>query len=92
MTGSSGRVQSEGCVDYGGVIVCHGPRMEDYRREDQGERWCFVCRSRRPFVMIYSAPVEPSYYGPEARIECDRGHYDGDVGFGRVREWEYADV
>jgi hypothetical protein len=84
--------QSEaiGCVSDRTVAICYGPKMEDYHRKELGERWCFVCRKRRSFAMIFSAPVGLSYYGPEARIECDRGHYDGDCFPGRYREWEEA--
>lgn len=80
--------EPSGCVDYGSVTVCYGPRMKEIRRDELGERWCFTCRKRRPFVFLVTASVEPSYYGPSVGVECDRGHYDGDCFPGRYREWE----
>jgi hypothetical protein len=79
-----------GCATDGTLTICRGPAMREIRRDDLGERWCFGCRARRPFVFIVSAPVEPSYYGPSGGIECDRGHYDGDLFPGRSREWVEA--
>lgn len=76
-----------GCVSAGTMVVCFGPRMEVVRQKELGERWCFRCRKRRPFVFIVSAPVEMSYYGPTAGVRCDRGHDDGDCFPGRYREW-----
>lgn len=62
------------------------PEREYSRRED-GERWCFRCRSRCPFVLRVLTPVdEMSYYGPRAQVECDRGHVDGDCFPGTWRE------
>lgn len=79
-----------GCVPFGNATVCFGPPMEEVRRDDLGERWCFTCRKRRPFAFVMTAPTEPSYYGPTASVHCDRGHGDGDCFPGRYREWEDA--
>jgi hypothetical protein len=52
-------------------------------------RWCFVCRKRVAFTRTIHTPTDPmSYYGPHASIECERGHSDGDVFPGYVRECE----
>ena len=67
--------------------ICFGPEMAEVRREPDGERWCFVCRKRRRFDFVVRAPVEPSYYGPNPFIECEKGHEDGDLFPGRYREW-----
>lgn len=75
------------CVEIAGAVVCGGGPMQELKREDLGERWCFVCRKRKPFVFLITAPIEPSYYEPNASVECDRGHYDGDLFPGRYREW-----
>lgn len=68
------------------LVLC-GPHMEETNREAIGERWCFVCRKRRPFYFVIHAPVEPSYYGPVPSIRGECGHLDGDVFPGRYREW-----
>jgi hypothetical protein len=69
------------------VHICYGPPMEEVRRDFDGVRWCFVCRKQRRFDFVVDAPTEPSYYGPNAGIECENGHTDGDLFPGRVREW-----
>lgn len=69
------------------LVVCYGPPMEEVRREPDGERWCFVCRQRRRFDFVVHAPTEPSYYGPSPSIVDERGHVDGDLFPGRIREW-----
>lgn len=81
-----------GCVEYAGATVCFGPAMEVVSEDDRGERWCFTCRQRRPFTLTVTAPVEPSYYGPSFSIHCDRGHDDGDLFPGRIREWSEFDA
>lgn len=69
--------------------ICRGPVMEERSREDIGVRWCFSCRKRTQFQFIVTAPAGRSYYGPNPSIRCGAcGQVDGDVGFGRCREWE----
>lgn len=70
------------------ITICRGPAMKTMHREYAGERWCFTCRSRVSFDYEVLAPIEPSYYGLLPRIICRAGHLDGDLGFGRVREWD----
>lgn len=51
------------------------------------EQWCFVCRKRVRFVQTMHVPTDPmSYYGPHWTVECPRGHVDGDLFPGWVRE------
>lgn len=78
-------------VEYGGDLlhINYGPATKVIVNKPDGERWCFVCRKRREFYYIVTAPVEPSYYGPNPDIKC--GHCktsDGDLFPGREREWE----
>jgi len=71
------------------VHISRGPAMEEVKRESEGIKWCFHCRKRREFFYIVTAPIEPSYYGPNVDIEC--GHCntsDGDLFPGGYREWE----
>ena len=73
----------------GGVVICRPGRFEEIRREEIGERWCFLCRKRRMFVYVVVREVEPSYYDPRPSVECvDEGHVDGDCFPGWTREWE----
>lgn len=70
------------------VYIC-GEAMEEIHRERVGVRWCFQCRARVEFLYIVTAPIEPSYYGPNPTIRCEpKSHIDGDCGFGGSREWE----
>lgn len=71
------------------VHISRGPAMEEIIRESEGEKWCFHCRKRREFFYIVTAPIEPSYYGPNPDVRC--GHCntsDGDLFPGGYREWE----
>lgn len=86
------------------VHILHTPMKEVMRRQDGDERWCFVCRQRRLFERIVTAPVvEPlkpgeedtyelpigAYYGPTTRIECRTCKTtDGDCFPGTYRVWE----
>jgi hypothetical protein len=72
-----------------GGFFC-GDEMREVRRErDGGERWCFVERKRRAFDLVVTAPVGPSYYGPNPSIRCAScGTTDADLFPGRVREWD----
>jgi hypothetical protein len=75
-----------------GSAIC-GDRMEETFRRPDGERWCFRCKSRRPFDYVVNSPVEdrenPSWYGPSPSIQCSTcGLVDGDMFPGRYREWE----
>ncbi len=72
-----------------GIHILHTPMEEVSQRPDGGERWCFVCRRRRTFELVVTAPVELSYYGPTAAIRCSSCNVvDGDLFPGRQREWE----
>jgi hypothetical protein len=63
--------------------------MRETHRETRGIRWCFECRRRVEFYFVVTDVIEqPSYYDPSCSIECERGHYDGDLFPGRFREWE----
>lgn len=73
--------------------------MEEIRRKPDGYRFCFVCRKRRDFVRVVTAPVIPEhptiddlpYYGPSTRIECTACRtMDGDCFPGTEREWSDA--
>lgn len=76
------------------AIVC-GPEMIVQREVPQGQRWCFVCRARRNFVLRVCAPRvdadDPvalgAMWGPVASIACAGGHVDGDLFPGGSREW-----
>jgi hypothetical protein len=68
------------------VHILHTP-MEEVDRRSDGERWCFVCRTRREFAYVLFAPVEMSYYGMTRKIECTHCHTtDSDLFPGRERE------
>lgn len=67
--------------------IC-GPAMRVISEQDAGTHWCFRCRQRVPFVDRVLGTVEPSYWPPVIVRQCPAGHEDGDVGFGRYREWE----
>lgn len=69
------------------IHILHTP-MEEIARRSEGERWCFVCRKRREFEHVITATIEPSYYGPNHRIECTVCKTtDGDCFPGSEREW-----
>jgi hypothetical protein len=68
--------------------VC-GEAMQEVRRQPDGDRWCFTCRQRRAFAFVVTAPVGPSYYGPNCAVKCETcGTSDGDLFPGRYREWD----
>ncbi len=71
------------------VAIC-GEQLEEVQRRPHGEeRWCFQCRTYRPFELVVMAPVEMSYYGPTPSIRCAHcDTVDGDLFPGREREWE----
>lgn len=77
------------CTEIEGAVVCR-EEMREVRREPNGEpRWCFMCRTVQPFVFVVTAPVGPSYYGPNPSIQCAAcAANDGDLFPGREREWE----
>jgi hypothetical protein len=78
-------------VTVGGerIHINFGPEMKEVVRRSEGEKWCFCCRARREFFYIVTAPVIPSYYGPNADIQCGTCNTsDGDLFPGREREWE----
>ena len=71
------------------VHINYSPEMRQIKRESQGVKWCFHCRKRREFWFTVMAPVVPDYYGPNCDIRCGTCNTsDGDLGFGREREWE----
>lgn len=77
--------------DIGGatVHINYGPDMKEIFRKSEGEKWCFHCRKRREFFYVVTAPIEPSYYGPNPDVKC--GHCntsDADLFPGGYREWE----
>jgi hypothetical protein len=47
------------------------PAMEEVRREHWQTRWCFKCRKRLRQDAVLMAPVEPDYYGPHWKVECE---------------------
>lgn len=70
------------------VHISYTEPLEEIVRKQLGERWCFVCRKRRPFVYLVYRPIGLSYYGPHREVECDHCHTtDGDCFPGTVREW-----
>lgn len=77
------------CVDVGGIALS-GTRMREHTREPHGvTRWCFVCHKHCDFELVITVPDGPSYYGPNARIECVACKTnDGDLFPGRYRTWE----
>lgn len=75
------------------VHILYTP-MKEISRKSIGEKWCFICRKRREFVYIISAPIVTSindtgaYYGPTHQIECTIcGTTDSDCFPGTEREW-----
>ena len=69
------------------IHIC-GEETREVARRPEGERFCFICRTRRAFLRIVDAPVGMSYYGPSTRIECGTcATIDGDLFPGREREW-----
>lgn len=67
--------------------IC-GPALRVIQETDAGERWCFRCRARTTFTDRVLVTAEPSYWPPIIDRRCPSGHTDGDVGFGRSREWD----
>lgn len=71
-----------------GVHICHTP-MKEVTARALGERWCFVCRKRRPFMLLVSEPIGLSYYGPTKEVRCCTcDTVDGDCFPGTEREWD----
>ena len=66
------------------VHICN-PLITKRIEKDDGERYCFICRKKKKFKLI---SMFADWYGWAYEIRCEKGHYDGDVGFGRVRSWE----
>lgn len=69
--------------------------MDEVSRRPDGERWCFVCRTRRVFARVVLRPIvrdiddTGAWYGPTTRIECATCRtVDGDCFPGTEREWE----
>lgn len=72
------------------VHICWTEPLEEVlRKQDGEERWCFRCRARRQFEYVVMSPIEMSYYGPSASVECATCHTeDGDCFPGTSRECE----
>lgn len=71
------------------IHICYGPRMQEVTRDHLGVKWCFHERKRFMFDKVVTAPVEPSYYGPDMFIECTScKKHDVDLFPGYTREWE----
>ena len=86
------------CESYNGgtLHICRGPAMEEVRRRPDREAWCFICRKRRQFERVVTAPVMPKkptkhnlpWYGPSTHIECGTCKtWDGDCFPGSGRDW-----
>lgn len=72
-----------------GGVICGPTNVIEVTREEEGIRWCFVCRKRVPFFFIVRRDdTEEDWYGPWPSVEDDKGHSDGDLFPGRRREWE----
>ena len=69
------------------VHICWTAPQRTLATRSAEVRWCFACRKRVEFTDTCTADVGPSYYEPNWTRRCPRGHVDGDVGFGRAREW-----
>ena len=68
--------------------ILHTP-MKEVSARSLGERWCFRCRKRRPFMQVVSVTREPSYYGPTREVRCCVcDTVDGDCFPGTWREWD----
>lgn len=72
------------------ITICGEKTREVSRVPDGDPRWCFRHRAIAVFEKVVTAPVDPhSYYGPNVRIECAHCKaINGDLGFGRWREWD----
>jgi hypothetical protein len=67
----------------------HRVETRPYKDFPMGEKWCFVCRKRVEFIQTMHVPIDPmSYYGPHWSVRCPKGHHDGDIFPGYVREWD----
>lgn len=52
------------------IHILHTP-MKEVAAFSEGEKYCFTCRKRRPFMQVVSRPRDQwSYYGPSRHIEC----------------------
>ena len=60
-------------VVEGAIVVCRGPRMREFRREDWGVHWCFRCRRhlQHEAVLMVAEEGEEDWYGPHWRVECE---------------------
>ncbi len=69
--------------------ICGEQLEEIIRRPDGKERFCFRCRTHRPFELVVMAPVKMPYYGPTPSIRCTHcDTIDSDLFPGRERAWE----
>ncbi len=79
------RTESVPCAEG---VLCQPAEGTRIDRHPKGERWCFICRGRRPFELVLVVEPFPSYYAPSPSIRCaDCGSVDGDLFPGRIREW-----
>lgn len=68
--------------------VCTSGATKVLKVETVHGRWCFACRTRADIEWTLTGSVEPSYYEPTWRARCvNCGQVEGDLGFGRVRDW-----
>lgn len=74
----------------GTLTICMPGRTREVSRKPAGVKWCFACRKHLPHDFIVIDEIEPSYYDPWCRYDCPKCHQDNTLGFGMVREWDYA--
>lgn len=55
-----------------GIIICTGPAMRETLRLPGPVLWCFACHEHRMHYIVHRVEVEPSYYGPDTDLRCDR--------------------
>lgn len=72
-----------------GFICGPGPMERVIDEPDGDPRWCFTCRTVRPFRFTVDREIELSYYGPTPAIRCAVCQTsDGDCFPGNYRTWE----
>jgi len=84
--------------DFGRVVICHGPQMEETSRNSMGVKWCFKCRKRAEFAWIVMSPVidwndeasiSAAAWGPTAYSECGNcKQHGGELFPGWTYRWE----
>ena len=80
-------------ADRGGVTIprvhiLHTP-LKEVAAFSEGERYCFRCRTRQPFMRVVLVTREMSYYGPTREVRCCVcDELNGDCFPGTWREWK----